>query len=553
MEKTHTNKKGTVSPKHFLLFIASFKGLGHPMWNIRTLTHPALYRYGVAVFAVVIAFFIKYTLDRYVVPQNHFIIFFAAITISAWYGGLRSGLFATILSAILVDYFFLHNQKFFGSEDIGNIMYLTIFIFEGTLISLLSQIMHTALWAADLQRREIIRNEERFRLIFNTVTDYAIYTLDNEGYIITWNEGAARLKGYETHEVIGKHFSLFYPKEEVEKSLPWKDLAQTSEKGHFVDERIKVRKDGTQYLANITITAMRDEKGKLRGFSHISHDITERKIIEKRKDEFIGMASHELKTPLTSIKVFTQILQKMLAKEKNTKAITYLLKMSIQIEKITNLINDLLDVSKMQQGNMIYKKELLNIQNVIQETVESLQNLTINHALLVEKSNKIDFFYGNNDRIGQVITNLITNAIKYSPNSDKIIIRVTNNDESLIVAVQDFGIGIPEEHQEKIFERFYRVYYKEGQVFPGLGMGLYISSEIIRQHGGKMWVESKKEKGSTFYFSLPASHVSRVESESVFDHEPEKVPQTVPLPIPANFPQSHLTPNVPLDTLYLKT
>ncbi len=526
-----------ISQKRSSRFIASFKGLRHPMWNIRTLTHPAIYRYGVAVFAVGLAFLAKQGLDLYLTPQNHFIIFFAAITISAWYGGLRSGIFATVFSTILVDYFFLHDRTFFGLQDAGNIIYLSIFVFEGVLISLLSQIMHTTLWAADLQRKEIIRNEERFSLIFNTATDYAIYTLDREGYITSWNEGAARIKGYQTHEIIGKHFSQFYPKEEIEQGIPWKDLNEASQNGRFNAERIKIRKDGAQFLASVTLTVMRDENGKLRGFSHISQDVTERQIIEKRKDEFIGMASHELKTPLTSIKVFTQILQKMFTQEGNAKANMYLLKMSIQIEKITGLINDLLDVSKMQAGKIIYKKELLNIQDVIQETVESLQNLAIDHALLVEKNNEINFFYGDKDRIGQVVTNLITNAIKYSPDADKIVIHISSNDSNITVGVQDFGIGIPKEHQEKIFERFYRIYYKEGQVFPGLGMGLYISSEIIKQHSGKMWIESEEGKGATFYFSLPVWHLSHVEEKPAFDHQPKKQPQEVPLPPQANFLQ----------------
>ncbi|MFL5696276.1 MAG: ATP-binding protein [Ktedonobacteraceae bacterium] len=223
---------------------------------------------------------------------------------------------------------------------------------------------------------------------------------------------------------------------------------------------------------------------------------------EARKDEFISMASHELKTPLTSLKGFTNLLQRRLTKQGDKQALHFLTRMEEQLDKLTKLVSDLLDVTKMQTGKLEFREERFFLNELVRETLENLQGTMETHHLQLEKVTDVQVL-GDKDRLGQVLINLLTNAIKYSPEADTVIVRVSAVEHNAIVSVQDFGIGIAETHQEKIFERFYQVNDGKEKTFPGLGIGLYISSQIVRGHHGRLWVESAKGAGATFYLSLP--------------------------------------------------
>ena len=235
-------------------------------------------------------------------------------------------------------------------------------------------------------------------------------------------------------------------------------------------------------------------------------DIDEQKQLQRQKDDFLGIASHELKTPVTSIKAYAQVLGAMLTKEGETKKAEMVLRMDAQVNRLTNLIGDLLDVTKINSGRLQFNKTWLDLNKVIKETVEDLQHTTNKHTL-IEDFAYTGKIYSDKDRISQVITNLITNAIKYSPYSDKIIISTKLEGREAVVCVQDFGIGIPVDKKDRVFEQFYRVSGNKQHTFPGLGLGLYISSEIIKREGGRMWVNSMEGKGSTFCFALPADDV----------------------------------------------
>lgn len=229
--------------------------------------------------------------------------------------------------------------------------------------------------------------------------------------------------------------------------------------------------------------------------------VIERKELEDRKDNFISIASHELRTPLTSIKMVTQLLHRMNKKNGNEKELTYLENMEQQINKMTHLIRDMLDLSKIQAGRLTMEFHKVAIAELIKQTVASMQAVTTRHKIIMEGNFAVDV-QGDRDRIGQVLINLLSNAMKYSPRADRIIVRGEVKDKALIISVQDFGIGISKSKIGKIFERFYRV-EKDGRKSSGFGLGLFISSEIIKRHGGKIWVESEEGKGSTFYFTLP--------------------------------------------------
>jgi PAS domain S-box-containing protein len=231
-------------------------------------------------------------------------------------------------------------------------------------------------------------------------------------------------------------------------------------------------------------------------------DITEMKKLEQRKDDFIALASHELKTPLTSLKIFTQVLPQYLQKQGDKTIVKHLATMDKQISKLTELVNGLLDVARVQSGKLTYKKEKFVMKRLVKEVIEHIQRITTTHAIIFEGT-PVQKVLADRERIGQVLTNLINNAVKYSPVGTEIIISMKETAGSLLVSVQDFGIGIPDKEREKIFERFFQASDPVKQTYPGLGLGLHISKEIIERHQGKIWVESNGGKGSIFYFTLP--------------------------------------------------
>jgi signal transduction histidine kinase len=202
------------------------------------------------------------------------------------------------------------------------------------------------------------------------------------------------------------------------------------------------------------------------------------------------------------LKGFTYVLQRRLSKVGDEQGLHYLSRMDTQLNKLTKLIGDLLDMSRMQTGQLDLQKESFALDALVQETVENVQAATSTHLLLIERRVEAQVF-GDKDRIGQVLVNLLTNAIKYSPQADRVIVRVSQDQENAIVSVQDFGIGIDESYHQRVFERFYQVTDPEEKTYPGLGIGLYISGEIVERHQGRIWVESKKGEGATFSIALP--------------------------------------------------
>jgi PAS domain S-box-containing protein len=230
-------------------------------------------------------------------------------------------------------------------------------------------------------------------------------------------------------------------------------------------------------------------------------DITDRREIERRKDDFLSIASHELKTPLTTIKGYIQTLERMVPKESNEKFKTVLHKTSTHLNKLNNLIEELLDVSRIQTGNIELHKEEFDFDRTVQETVEGLQTAAVNHNIRIVGKSGVKIS-ADESHIIQVLNNLISNAIKYAPDSKDILIYVSLVSEFVKLSVTDYGMGISTEDQKRLFERFFRVGEIQ-QRFPGMGIGLYICDQIIQNHGETLWVDSEKGKGSTFSFTLP--------------------------------------------------
>jgi signal transduction histidine kinase len=230
-----------------------------------------------------------------------------------------------------------------------------------------------------------------------------------------------------------------------------------------------------------------------------------------KKDEFISIVSHELKTPITSLKVYTQLLHGESIASGDAKKESMYYRMDAQVNKLTNLINDLLDISKIQDGQLIYRMHDFNLNELISEIVDDIQRTIKSHRIIIKQGDSVRV-NGDRERIGQVLNNLITNSIKYSPKADKVFINLVIDKNKAICSVQDFGIGIVKDQIDKIFDRFYRVTGENLHTYPGWGLGLYISKEIIERHYEKIWVDSEKGKGTIFYFTL--SLTSKIDSKS---------------------------------------
>ncbi|MBA2286218.1 MAG: PAS domain S-box protein [Ktedonobacteraceae bacterium] len=285
-------------------------------------------------------------------------------------------------------------------------------------------------------------------------------------------------------------------------------MARAIRKGETVEgEEIGfLRGDGTVGIISVAAAPLKDRNDAIIAGVATFYDISEYKELERRKDEFISIASHEMKTPITTIKAFAQYLQRTFEKQGLKEPAEYLAKIDVQVNKLTRLIADLLDVSKIQAGKLTLTEEDFDINQLVNDAVAEVRQASPDYTITIEGSLPGELV-GDRDRLGQVMINLLTNAIKYSPGEDRVAVQIATQtaqgQEQAVISVRDYGIGIPSKYREKIFERYYRVYEDESKTYPGLGLGLYISSEIVKLHGGKLWVESVEGQGSTFHFSVP--------------------------------------------------
>lgn len=269
-------------------------------------------------------------------------------------------------------------------------------------------------------------------------------------------------------------------------------------KGNF-DVEVNTRSD--KDLLGISIKKMQHD---LQEFASQKDKIQkETQELVYKRDEFFSIASHELKTPVTSLKAYTQLLLMDATGSGDLQREKMLQRMNAQMNKLTVLINDLLDISRLQNGKLVYNLHTFEMKQLVTEIIDEIEP-TSEDIKFVFNPDTNALVNADHDRIGQVLNNLLINAIKYAPDTKKIIITLVRKDNYIVCSVHDFGSGIIPDEYEKIFERFYRISGHNKNTYPGLGLGLYISKEIIEKHGGEIWVESEKEKGATFFFSLPA-------------------------------------------------
>ncbi len=360
--------------------------------------------------------------------------------------------------------------------------------------------------------QEAARAKEQLEIILQNVAD-GIMLVDSNDRLIYANDVIVRWNGFPslTALLAAHQENPWHRHDEFTVWDEWGQLIPASERptaqalqgkpAHALIQ-YRVTATGKVYWHLIRAQPVFDAGGQVQFVIIVYTDLTEQKEIEERKDHFISMASHELKTPLTVLSAYTQLLRERFIAEGQQDAVQQLSKMHDQIKNLTKLVVDLLDISKMRAGQIEIAREVVDMDKLAREVVESLQPTT-SHHLLIEGAT-CGTIMGDRERLWQVMIILLNNAIKYSPRADTVVVRMAPEEGDMLkVAVQDFGIGIRPEHQGRLFERFYRVLSRQDKTYPGLGIGLYIAHEIVQRHGGKIWVESVEGNGSIFFFSLP--------------------------------------------------
>ncbi len=473
---------------------------------------------------------------------------------------------------------------------------------------------------------------EFYKNLLNSIEDYAVFTIDKDGFINSWNEGAKKLLGYTEEEIIGECFAVLFTDEDLKENAEKKELKEALKSGKGIDERYHVRKDKSQFWVSGLVFPMYNNEHEHIGFTKVMRnidervaaeqhmqdaknyaesivesarepmlvlntdlsintannafyqffkfkkkalsaqpiyevfqgqldipelrllldkiiieteavkdyeivhdfktigkrtilfngrtiyfpttradlvllsieDVTEKRSLEQQKDDFISIASHEIRTPITVIKALAQMLQKRSQKFGDESFSTSLGKIDEKTDKLMSLINYLLDVTQIETGKMRVLKSKFNIEQLLVESIEEMDIIDTGHEFIIKGSFKNDI-YADRFRISQVLNNLLNNAVKYSAENTQIIVGLTKNKtgDQITVSVQDFGMGIPKEEQGKLFKRFSRSSNVKSKNIHGLGLGLHISQEIIKQHDGKIWFKSEPGEGSTFYFQIP--------------------------------------------------
>ncbi len=359
-------------------------------------------------------------------------------------------------------------------------------------------------------QEELQDAKEQLEIILHNIAD-GIIVQDGTGKIIYANQSAATFMDYSSVEELRRAPSLTYLErfnitDEYGNSLPFTSLpgrrALQGEANPHVTIRYIHKHTHAVRWALVKSTATFDNEQKPSLVISIIQDITQFKELEQRKDTFISTISHELRTPVTSLQGYIEILHKMFKQEGHNELERRLAQMERQVHNLSGLVADLLDLSKIQAGKLELVTAAFDFDDLVHDVIETLQHITETHTISIRGVQKQEIV-GDKDRLGQVFINLLTNAIKYSPQANRVDVEVALEQDHVVIQVRDYGIGISLQEQKKIFERFYSVTTVKDTPFTSLGMGLYISNEIVKRHGGEITVESEEGKGSTFYVYLP--------------------------------------------------
>ncbi|HEY2405438.1 MAG TPA: ATP-binding protein [Polyangiaceae bacterium] len=383
---------------------------------------------------------------------------------------------------------------------------------------------------------------DSFRHLVESVSDYAIFMLDATGHVATWNLGAAKIKGYAASEIIGQHFSKFYPAEDIAAGKPERELAEVRETGRTEDEGWRIRKDGSRFWANVTISALRNSEGALVGYAKVTRDLTERRQAEETqhrlwqeqaaraaaeavaskaehanriKDEFLATVSHELRTPLNAIVGWASLLRQQRLAPQIAKAVEVI---DRNAQAQVKIIEDILDVSRIITGKLRLEPKPTDLVAVARQAIEVIRTSAMAKEISVEleSSKPSQFLIADAERLQQVIWNLLSNAVKFTDPQGRIRIGIRQEASHLLVSVSDSGRGIDLDFLPYVFDRFKQADASTTRRVGGLGLGLALVRHIVELHGGSVSVESDGPgKGSTFNLVLPLRAVVQEEPTAI--------------------------------------
>src|SRR5437762_3171612 len=358
-------------------------------------------------------------------------------------------------------------------------------------------------------------SDEQYRLIVQSIKDYAVFMLDPEGRIASWNEGARLIKGYTAPEIIGRSFEIFYPEEAVADGFPKRELKEAARVGHFEDEGWRIRKDGSRFWANVVITAVRDRDGKLVGFAKVTRDLTSRRRAEEQarqlaaeqaahaeaarrneelqqlnvrlesalalaerskrvRDEVLAVVAHDLRNPVHTILSAAGVIEIIPAGESRDRHVQMIQRAARKMER---LISDLMDVGSIESGTLRVRKAPIDLNLLVSEVTELLESQARERSIKLDReiAPGIPVIMGDHDRLIQVLSNLLGNAIKFSHEGGDVRLRVSRTDDQVVVSVADSGIGISAADLPHVFDRFWRAHDSSAK---GAGLGLSIACGI---------------------------------------------------------------------------
>ncbi|WP_437927890.1 PAS domain S-box protein [Sorangium sp. So ce291] len=365
------------------------------------------------------------------------------------------------------------------------------------------------------------RSEERFRLLVESVKDYAIFMLDPQGVITTWNRGAQELKGYSAEEILGQHFSRFYPEHDVRAGKCDWELAIAARDGRVTDEGWRIRKDGTRFWAYVVITALRGPGGELVGFAKVTRDLTERRQAEEErirlaqaqeanrmKDEFLATVSHELRTPLNAILGWSSVLCDSVTDPEIAKAVETIRR---NAQAQARIVEDVLDVSRIVTGKMHIETRPTNFAAIVADALEVVRPAADAKGieLSVQGAERSLLLVGDPARLQQVVWNLLSNAVKFTERGGHVRVNLEQAGASVHLAVHDDGRGVDPAVISHVFERFWQADSSITRRFGGLGLGLSIVRHIVELHGGTVSAHSAGlDQGTSFFVTLPVRAVT---------------------------------------------
>lgn len=454
---------------------------------------PPYVQYGVPLLLIAVVTILKITLTGYIGYKTPFLLYFGIIIITSRYFGSRPAVMIALLSTLITNFFFIEplNSFSFGKEAT---IQMLVFMFECALMISLSNALSQAV--SMIGEKDVL-----FRTLVEKSSE-GIITINANGDIMYCSPSVQNIIGYTDQEFLAlPAWQLLHEDELLEIREQFYRFA-AHDGAHTVMKHRMKHKNGEYIWIESKMTNMLGEPPMNAVIANFT-DITDRMISDKVREDFIGIASHELKTPLTSLKAYTQVLQSRFKDGNDPTSLSIINKTELQVTKVIQMVTNLLDVTSLEQKRLSLNLRQFDINLLVSEVAESMQQAAKKHTIITELEPSAQI-WGDRERIGQVLTNLISNALKYSPDADTIRITTNTNNDQIVVSVYDKGIGIPQKDQDKVFDRFFRVDDAK-KSFQGLGLGLYICSQIIEHHGGSIGVTSTPGQGSTFWFSLPVA------------------------------------------------